>query len=104
MSQNEIAILVVMLVGLFGITYFFTIKPQKKRIKQHTNIIDGLNKGDEVMTAGGFIGKVSSIKEDTVILELPPDRVKIKLNKNSIVRNLTEEEDLAEGNAKKDKE
>lgn len=55
---NTTVILVVQLVLIFAIFYFFLIRPQKKEQERHQAMVDALKKGDEVITAGGIVGKV----------------------------------------------
>ena len=52
------------------IFYFFILRPQKKRQKSHDNLVSSLQRGDKVITAGGFFGIVRDVKEDSVIIEL----------------------------------
>lgn len=65
------------------IFYFFIIRPQKKRQKQHDNLITSLGRGDQVITAGGFWGIVREVKDDSIILEIS-DGVKVRVLKGSI--------------------
>ncbi|MDF2181311.1 preprotein translocase subunit YajC [Neptuniibacter sp. CAU 1671] len=58
------------LVGFGLIFYFFMWRPQAKRAKEHKNLLAGLNKGDEVITAGGVLGKVVNLNDDYVVLEV----------------------------------
>jgi len=58
------------LVGFGLIFYFFMWRPQSKRAKEHKNLLAGLNKGDEVITAGGVLGKVVNLSDDYVVLEV----------------------------------
>ncbi|MFW1677634.1 preprotein translocase subunit YajC [Pontibacter sp. JAM-7] len=58
------------LVGFGLIFYFFMWRPQAKRAKEHKNLLAGLNKGDEVITAGGLLGKVVNLSDDYVVLEV----------------------------------
>ena len=71
--------------------YFLLIRPQKKRQKAMQNMLDAMQVGDKVVTAGGIIGKVVSIKEDNVIIETGqlPDKAKIKFEKSAISKVLT---------------
>ena len=62
--------------------------------KAHQQLLDDLKCGDKVMTAGGFIGKIAEVEEDYVILALDPDGVKAKINKQSIVSNMTNSQDI----------
>lgn len=84
----------ILLVLMVGITWFVSIKPQQKRFKAHQQLLDDLKCGDKVMTAGGFIGKIAEVEEDYVILALDPDGVKAKINKQSIVSNMTNSQDI----------
>ncbi|ABA89134.1 preprotein translocase, YajC subunit [Syntrophotalea carbinolica DSM 2380] len=75
---------VIMLVLMFGIFYFLLIRPQQKRAKEHKNLVDALKVGDMVVTAGGIHGKVASVQDEIVTLEVATG-VKIKMNRSSIV-------------------
>jgi len=77
----------VMFVPIILIMYFMMIRPQQKKMKQHKEMMGGLDKGDEVMTTGGIIGKVSKIKEDYVVLSLS-EGMEIKFQKASIAQTL----------------
>lgn len=74
---------------MVAIFYFLLIRPQKKRQREMANMLDSLQVNDEVVTAGGVMGKIVSIKEDSVVVETGADRTKIKFEKNSISRVLT---------------
>ncbi len=65
------------------IFYFFIIRPQKKRQKKHDDLIGSLSRGDRVITAGGFIGIVREVKDDSFILEIA-DGVKVRVLKGSV--------------------
>ena len=52
------------LILIFGIMYFIMIRPQQKKLKDHKAMIEGLRRGDTIVTQGGIIGKVSKVKED----------------------------------------
>ena len=80
---GSILILVVMFVAL----YFFMIRPQKKQEKEITNMRNSLQVGDEITTIGGIIGKIVSIKEETIMIETGHDRTRIRLLR-SAVRNV----------------
>ena len=80
---GSILIIVVMFVAL----YFFMIRPQKKQEKEIANMRNNLQVGDEITTIGGIIGKIVSIKEETVMIETGHDRTKIRILR-SAVRNV----------------
>ncbi|HWI12777.1 MAG TPA: preprotein translocase subunit YajC [Burkholderiales bacterium] len=61
-----------LIVLMFGVLYFLMIRPQMKRTKEHKAMIDALQKGDEVVTAGGILGRVSKLNEAYVTVEIAP--------------------------------
>lgn len=71
------------LVILFVIFYFLLIRPQQKRAKEHKQMLSAIQKGDSVITNGGIHGKVASVNEDTVSVEIA-DGVKVKVSKDAI--------------------
>ncbi len=78
---------------MFVILYFFMIRPQKKRDKEIQNMRSSLQIGDEVVTTGGIIGIVASLKEDTVVIETGSDRSKIRVARWAIAQNNTVHEE-----------
>ncbi len=81
------------IIGLmFAFLYFFMIRPQKKRDKELQNMRNTLEIGDEVITIGGIVGIVISVKEDIVVLETGSDRNKIRVTKWAIQSNITASE------------
>lgn len=72
-----------MIVILIAIFYFMMIRPQQKKQKQIKAFREGLQKGDNVITAGGIYGKIKEIKETTFILSIA-DGVSIKIDKGSV--------------------
>lgn len=76
-----------MLVVMFAFMYFFMIRPQKKQEKETNNMRNSLVVGDEITTIGGIIGKIVSIKDETLVLETSRDGTKIRILK-SAVRNV----------------
>jgi preprotein translocase subunit YajC len=69
--------------GLIVILYFLMIRPQIKRQKQHKALVDGLTKGDEVVTMGGVAGRISSLSDDFAQLEVA-DNVVIKIRRAAV--------------------
>ena len=59
-----------LLVVIFAMFYFVMIRPQRKRQKEHQEMMQGLQKGDRVITAGGIYGTIDSISEDTVVIKV----------------------------------
>lgn len=76
--------------------YFFIIRPEKKRNKEMQNMLNNIQVADEVITNGGIIGRVLSVKEDTVLIETGSDRTKIRVLKSAIAKNNTVHEAPAE--------
>lgn len=81
--------------------YFFLIRPEKKRAKEMQNMLDNIQVADEVITNGGIIGRVLSVKEDTILIETGSDRTKIRVLKSAIAKNNTVHEMAAETAAPK---
>lgn len=70
-------------IGLLVLFYFFLIRPQSKRAKEQKSMIEALAKGDEVITQGGILGKITKISENFVTLEIS-NNVTINVQKASI--------------------
>lgn len=75
------------LVLMFVVLYFVMIRPQLKRQKEHKAMVEALAKGDEVVTAGGFLGKVSKIGDVYVGVELA-DGVEVQMQRSAVVQVL----------------
>jgi preprotein translocase subunit YajC len=78
---------IILIVVMFVALYFFMIRPQKKQEKETNEMRNNLQVGDEITTIGGIIGKIVSIKEETVTIETSHDRTKIRILKTA-VRNV----------------
>jgi preprotein translocase subunit YajC len=59
-----------MLVFIFGVFYFLLIRPQRKRQKEHQQLMTELKKGDKVITAGGIYGVIESLSEDSIVIKV----------------------------------
>lgn len=66
------------------IFYFFILKPQKKQDQEAQQMRDNLQVGDEITTTGGIIGKIVSIKDETMVIETTRDATKIRLLKSAV--------------------
>ena len=73
----------VFLGGLFLLFYFIAIRPQRKRQKEHAEMVTNLAKGDEVVTTAGMLGKVVKIEEDYVVLKVA-ENVELKFQKIAV--------------------
>ena len=75
------------LVVMFVVLYFVMIRPQMKKQKEHRAMIDALAKGDEVATAGGVLGKVSSLSEGYMSLEISAG-VEVQVQRSAVIQVL----------------
>lgn len=83
---------VIPLILILGIMYIFLIRPQQKKVKEHQAMVEALRRGDEVVTQGGLIGKITKVKDDTEVeVEIAKD-VRIRVLRPTIaqVRSKTE--------------
>jgi preprotein translocase subunit YajC len=78
------------LVLIFVVFYFLLIRPQQKKAKQHQEMLGRLKKNDEVMTSGGIYGRVVTLAENVVTLEVAPN-VRIRVNRPQISAVITNE-------------
>jgi preprotein translocase subunit YajC len=83
------------LILIFAIMYFLLIRPQQKKMKEHQNMVAGLRRGDQVVTQGGVIGKVSNVADDEVKLEIA-DGVKVRVVRSTIAQVLSKTEPAAD--------
>jgi preprotein translocase subunit YajC len=72
-----------LIVGMFVLMYFMIIRPQRKRQKEHQSLIEGVAKGDEIITTGGILGKVTKVDGDYMVLEVS-NNVELKFQKVSL--------------------
>lgn len=84
---------VIYIVLMIVFFYFVLIRPQKKREKQTRMMLNDMRPGDEVITIGGVMGNIVSIKEDRVIIETGANRTKLTFEKGAIKTVLTVHED-----------
>ena len=84
------------LILIFAIMYFLMIRPQQKKAKEHKAMVEALRRGDQVITQGGVIGKVSRVKEGENEVEVEiADGVKVRVVKSTIVQVLNKTEPAA---------
>ena len=87
-GAGSIIIFVVMIAAM----YFLMIRPQKKKQKEEQQMRDSIQIGDEITTIGGIMGRVVTVKEDSIVLETGADRVKMKFQRWAIQTNNTANE------------
>lgn len=71
-------------IGLLVVFYFFAIRPQKKREKEIQAMREGIKVGDEIITIGGILGKVVTVKDDQIIIEVGATKTRLELTKWSV--------------------
>ena len=72
-----------MIAGFFAIMYFLIIRPQNKKQKEHQEMVAGLSTGDEIVTAGGVLGKVTDVGEQFLTVEIA-EKVAIKVQRHTV--------------------
>ena len=72
-----------LIVLMFGVLYFLMIRPQMKRAKEQRAMVDALQKGDEVIGAGGVLGRITKLNENYVYLEVAPG-VEIQMQRGAV--------------------
>jgi preprotein translocase subunit YajC len=85
------------LILIFAIMYFLLIRPQQKKLKDHQAMVGALRRGDQVVTQGGLIGKVTKVKEDgsnEIEVEIA-DNVRVRVIKNTVAQVLSKTEPAA---------
>jgi preprotein translocase subunit YajC len=83
----------IMLALIFGIMYFLLIRPQQKKLKEHTALLASLRRGDQIITQGGVVGKIVKVKDDNNEVEVEIAKgVNVRVIKSTIttVMNKTE--------------
>ena len=80
------------LILIFAIMYFLLIRPQQKEMKEHQGMVSALRRGDQVVTQGGLIGKVSKVKDDSEIEVELAEGVKVRVVKSTIAQVLSKTE------------
>ena len=75
---------IIMMVVLIAVFYFFMYRPQKKQEKETNDMRNNLAVGDEITTIGGIIGKIVSIKDETLLLETSGDKTHIRILKTAV--------------------
>ena len=80
------------LILIFAIMYFLLIRPQQKKVKEHQAMVGAVRRGDQVVTQGGLIGKVTKVKEDNELEVEISDGVKVRVVQSTLadVRSKTE--------------
>ena len=81
--RGSMAIQRILLLVLFVFFYFIAIRPQRKRQKEHANLVEALGKGDEVVMTSGMLGKITKLEGDYVVLEVS-NNLELKFQKSAV--------------------
>jgi len=84
----------IFLVAMAAVFWFLLIRPQRQRRAAHQTMVSGLGSGDEVITAGGIFGRVRSITDDHILLEIAPG-TEIRLAKEAVATIVPKEDEPA---------
>ncbi len=82
-TNSSLVFIILMFAIMFAILYFIVIRPQQKQQKNHNELIAALKKGDNVILTSGIIGKIYTVENDIISLEVS-DKIRIKILKNSV--------------------
>ncbi len=88
-AQGGGASMLVMMAMIFAVMYFFMIRPQAKKAKEQDAFTEGINKGDQVVTNSGIIGKVNKIEGEVIHLQVD-QKTYLKIFKSAISKDMTE--------------
>lgn len=86
-EQGNPVVTLVFMIGIFAVMYFLMIRPQQKRVKEHQNMVDALQVGDEVITNGGTLGKITFVEETFVKVDIAPN-TEVYVQRNGIAKVL----------------
>ncbi|SUZ33162.1 hypothetical protein ROE7235_02930 [Roseibaca ekhonensis] len=80
---------------IFVIMYFLLIRPQQKKVKEHQAMVEALRRGDQVVTQGGIVGKISKVKEDGEVEVEIAEGVRVRILKQTIATVMSKTEPAA---------
>ncbi len=91
-TASNPASMIILMVVMLVVMYFFMIRPQKKRQKEEQEMRAALEIGDEIITIGGIVGRVVTIREEDIVIETGADRTKMKIQRWAVNTNKTKME------------
>ena len=91
---------ILMMVLMFAVLYFFMIRPENKKKKEAEEMRNSLKSGDKITTIGGIVGKIVSVKDDTIVIETSADKVRVEFKKWAVSTNDTAIEKAKEAREK----
>lgn len=83
------------LILIFAIMYFLLIRPQQKKMKEHKAMVEALRRGDQILTQGGIVGKVTKVQEDGLLEVEIAEGVKVKVMRHTVVQVMNKTEPAA---------
>jgi preprotein translocase subunit YajC len=83
-GMGDLVNLLIPMLMVFVIFYFFMIRPQQQRMKQHRETIEAIRRGDTVVTSGGIVGKVTKVKDDGEIEVEIADNIRVRVIKSTV--------------------
>lgn len=83
------------LILIFGIMYFLLIRPQQKKLKEHKAMVEALRRGDQVLTQGGIVGKVTKVMDDGYAEVEIAEGVKVRIVKSTVAQVMAKTEPAA---------
>ena len=82
-AQGDSTSFIIMMALMFAAFYFLLIRPQQKKQKAHAALVSGLQVGDEILTAGGILGKIMGVSDHYAVVKIG-DNTEIKIQKSSV--------------------
>ena len=82
-QQGDSTSFIIMMVLMFAAFYFLLIRPQQKKQKAHAELVSALSVGDEILTAGGILGKITGVSEHYALIKIS-ENTEIKIQKSSV--------------------
>jgi preprotein translocase subunit YajC len=83
------------LILIFFIMYFLLIRPQQKKLKEHRAMIEALRRGDQVVTGGGIVAKITKVQEDGMVEAEIAEGVRVKIMRSTITQVMSKTEPAA---------
>ncbi|MDP1537350.1 MAG: preprotein translocase subunit YajC [Burkholderiales bacterium] len=74
---------ILLILAMFAVLYFLMIRPQMKRAKEHKTMVESLQKGDEVVTAGGVLGRITKVDDQYITVAIAPS-IEIQVQRHAV--------------------